>query len=41
MYCGARLQKYVPQRIIKVTLAVLILFLAVRYILPVVVAVIR
>jgi uncharacterized membrane protein YfcA len=32
MYCGARLQKYVPQRFIKATLGVLILFLAVRYI---------
>ena len=32
MYCGARLQKYVPQRFIKATLGILILFLAVRYI---------
>jgi uncharacterized membrane protein YfcA len=32
MYCGARLQKYVPQRFIKLTLAVLILSLAIRYI---------
>jgi uncharacterized membrane protein YfcA len=32
MYCGARLQKYVPQRFIKLALGVLILFLAVRYI---------
>ncbi len=32
MYCGARMQKYVPQRFIKATLGVLILFVAVRYI---------
>ncbi len=32
MYCGARLQKYVPQRFIKATLGLLILFLAIRYI---------
>jgi len=32
MYCGARLQKYVPQRFIKLTLGVLMLFLSVRYI---------
>jgi uncharacterized membrane protein YfcA len=32
MYCGARFQKYIPQRFIKATLALLILFLAVRYI---------
>lgn len=36
MYCGARLQKYVPQKFIKLTLGVLILFLSIRYILPVV-----
>jgi len=34
MYCGARLQKYVPQKLIKLTLGVLILFLAVRYVAP-------
>lgn len=34
MYCGARMQKFVPQRFIKLTLAVLILFLAIRYIVP-------
>jgi len=32
MYCGARLQKFVPQKLIKVTLALLILFVAGRYI---------
>jgi len=32
MYCGARLQKYVPQRLIKLTLGVLMLFLSFRYI---------
>jgi uncharacterized membrane protein YfcA len=40
MYCGARLQKYVPQRFIKATLGLLILFLAVRYIVPYVAALI-
>jgi uncharacterized membrane protein YfcA len=34
MYCGARMQKFIPQRFIKFTLGLLILFLAVRYILP-------
>ena len=34
MYCGARLQKYVPQKFIKFTLGVLIFFLAIRYIVP-------
>ncbi len=34
MYCGARLQKVVPQRFIKLMLGALILSLAVRYILP-------
>jgi uncharacterized membrane protein YfcA len=34
MYCGARLQKYVPQKFIKLTLGVLILFLAIRYLVP-------
>jgi len=38
MYCGARLQKYVPQRFIKLTLGILILFLAVRYIVAYVAA---
>jgi uncharacterized membrane protein YfcA len=33
MYCGARLQKFMPARIIKGILAVLILFISVRYIL--------
>lgn len=33
MYCGARLQKFMPERIIKGILAVLILFISVRYIL--------
>jgi uncharacterized membrane protein YfcA len=32
IYCGARLQKYVPQKFIKLLLCVLILFLAVSYI---------
>ncbi len=34
MYCGARMQKYVPQKFIKLTLGVLILFLALRYLVP-------
>jgi len=34
MYCGARMQKFIPQRFIKFTLGVLILFLAVRYVFP-------
>ncbi len=38
MYCGARLQKYVPQKFIKLTLGILISFLAVRYIVPFVAA---
>ena len=33
MYCGARLQKYVPQRFIKAILGLLMLSLAVRYII--------
>ncbi len=33
MYCGARLQKFVPQKFIKLVLGVLIVFLSVRYIL--------
>jgi uncharacterized membrane protein YfcA len=33
MYCGARLQKYVPQRFIKVMLALIMLFLGCNYIL--------
>jgi len=32
MYCGARVQKFVPARIIKVLLGLMITFLAVRYI---------
>ena len=32
MYCGARLQKYVPQKFIKLMLGLTITFLAVRYI---------
>ena len=32
MYCGASLQKYIPQKIIKLILAVLMLFVAARYI---------
>lgn len=38
MYCGARLQKVVPQRFIKATLGVLMLLLSARYILPYVTA---
>jgi len=33
MYCGARLQKYVPQKFIKLMLGLIITFLAFRYIL--------
>ena len=33
MYCGARMQKYFPARLIKLILGVLIVILAVRYIL--------
>ncbi|MBW2180685.1 MAG: sulfite exporter TauE/SafE family protein [Deltaproteobacteria bacterium] len=33
MYCGARLQKFMPERLIKVILASLILFISIRYIL--------
>jgi uncharacterized membrane protein YfcA len=33
MYCGARLQKYVPQKFIKLLLGLMITFLAGRYIL--------
>jgi uncharacterized membrane protein YfcA len=32
MYCGARLQKYVPQRLIKLMLGLIITFLSLRYI---------
>jgi uncharacterized membrane protein YfcA len=32
MYCGARLQRYLPARIIKIILALIITFLAIRYI---------
>ncbi len=39
MYCGARLQRVVPQRFIKATLGVLMLFLSVRYIFPYVAAI--
>jgi len=33
MYCGARLQKYVPARIIKLILVACLLFLAGRYLI--------
>ncbi len=33
MYCGARAQKFVPAKIIKLILALLILFLAANYII--------
>jgi uncharacterized protein len=33
MYCGARLQRFVPQKLIKTTLAVMLLFLAVYYVI--------
>ena len=33
MYCGARMQKYIPQNIIKLVLGLLILSLSLRYIL--------
>ena len=33
MYCGARLQKFLPQKFIKLVLGLLIVFLAARYIL--------
>ena len=33
MYCGARLQKFVPQKFIKLMLGLIITFLAVRYVL--------
>jgi uncharacterized membrane protein YfcA len=33
MYCGARLQKYFPAKVIKLILGVVILFLSVRYII--------
>jgi uncharacterized membrane protein YfcA len=32
MYCGARLQKYVPQKFIKLMLGLIITFLAAKYI---------
>ncbi|MDQ1336443.1 MAG: uncharacterized protein QG552_3393 [Thermodesulfobacteriota bacterium] len=35
MYCGARLQKFVPQKFIKLMLGEIITFLADRYILQV------
>jgi len=31
-YCGARLQRYLPERLIRATLGTLVLFLAVRYV---------
>ena len=31
MYCGARLQKFMPERLIKVILTILILFISIRY----------
>lgn len=36
MYCGARLQKHVPARVIKVMLAIVILFVAARYLMGIV-----
>jgi uncharacterized membrane protein YfcA len=33
MYCGARLQKYVPQKLIKLMLGLIITFLSLRYII--------
>ena len=33
MYCGARLQKFVPQRVIKLMLCIVILALALQYVL--------
>jgi uncharacterized membrane protein YfcA len=33
MYCGARLQKFVPQRLIKTMLTCILLFLAFSYIM--------
>jgi len=38
MYCGARLQKFVPARFIKWILVVCLLFTAVKYIWPFLVA---
>ena len=35
MYCGARLQKYFPAKVIKLILGVVILFLSVRYIIQI------
>jgi uncharacterized protein len=32
MYCGARLQKFVPQKVIKIMLGLLINYVALRYI---------
>jgi len=32
IYCGARVQKYMPARAIKLILSIIILFLALRYI---------
>ncbi|MEW6666285.1 MAG: sulfite exporter TauE/SafE family protein [Thermodesulfobacteriota bacterium] len=34
MYCGARLQKYFPQRLINLILGMLIVFLALSYVVP-------
>jgi hypothetical protein len=35
MYCGARLQKYFPAKVIKLILGVIILFLSVKYIIQI------
>ena len=35
MYCGARLQKYFPAKVIKLILGVIILFLSIRYIIQI------
>ena len=37
MYCGARLQKFVPQKYIKLILGLLIIYVAARYIIQYVV----
>jgi uncharacterized membrane protein YfcA len=37
MYCGARLQKFVPQKYIKLMLGLLIIYVAARYIIQYVV----
>jgi uncharacterized membrane protein YfcA len=33
MYCGARLQKFVPQKYIKLMLGLLIIYVAARYVI--------